>query len=186
MGAAGVQVGTAFAFREDPAATRRFRNANLIAQARSWNGGSFYRSPCLSTGFPLSRAPLQGTSSQAAVYEARKAVCDMGYLREPYAMADGSIGYRCAAEPVANYVAKGGKAEETIGRKCLCNALLANVGLAQVRNDGSVEPPLVRCRGRPEYRRPVSCARQELLFRCRCRRVPAGRHGRLTVRRQAH
>ena len=41
---------------------------------------------------------------------------------------EGNIGYRCAAEPVANYVAKGGKAEDTVGRKCLCNALLANIG----------------------------------------------------------
>jgi nitronate monooxygenase len=44
---------------------------------------------------------------------------------------------------VANYVAKGGKVEETVGRKCLCNALLANIGYAQVRKDKSVEPPLV-------------------------------------------
>ena len=58
-------------------------------------------------------------------------------------MPDGKIGYRCSAEPVANYVAKGGKVEDTVGRKCLCNALLANIGHAQTRKDGSVEPPLV-------------------------------------------
>jgi nitronate monooxygenase len=40
-------------------------------------------------------------------------------------------------------VAKGGKVEETVGRKCLCNALMANIGYAQTRKDGSVEPPLV-------------------------------------------
>jgi nitronate monooxygenase len=44
---------------------------------------------------------------------------------------------------VANYVAKGGKVEDTVGRKCLCNALLANIGHAQVRKDQSVEPPLI-------------------------------------------
>ena len=53
------------------------------------------------------------------------------------------IGYRCSAEPVANYVAKGGKIEDTVGRKCLCNALMANIGHAQTRKDGSAEPPLV-------------------------------------------
>ena len=53
------------------------------------------------------------------------------------------IGYRCSAEPVENYLAKGGKIEETVGRKCLCNALLANIGHAQVRKDGSVEPALI-------------------------------------------
>ena len=33
--------------------------------------------------------------------------------------------------------------EDTVGRKCLCNALMANVGHAQVRKDKSVEPPLI-------------------------------------------
>jgi nitronate monooxygenase len=64
-------------------------------------------------------------------------------LRESYLAPDGKIGYRCSAEPVANYVAKGGKIEETVGRKCLCNALMANVGYQQTRKDGSVEPPLI-------------------------------------------
>jgi nitronate monooxygenase len=44
---------------------------------------------------------------------------------------------------VANYVAKGGKVEDTVGRKCLCNALMANIGHQQTRKDGSLEPPLV-------------------------------------------
>ena len=30
-----------------------------------------------------------------------------------------------------------------MGRKCLCNALLANIGYQQIRRDGSVEPALV-------------------------------------------
>ena len=51
--------------------------------------------------------------------------------------------YRCSAEPVENYVLKGGKAEDTVGRKCLCNALMANIGHQQTRKDGSVEPPLI-------------------------------------------
>ena len=58
-------------------------------------------------------------------------------------MGDDKIGYRCSAEPVENYVAKGGKIEDTVGRKCLCNALLANVGHAQARKDDTVEPALV-------------------------------------------
>jgi nitronate monooxygenase len=40
-------------------------------------------------------------------------------------------------------VAKGGTAENTVGRKCLCNALLANVGHPQVRNGAGGEPALV-------------------------------------------
>jgi len=30
-----------------------------------------------------------------------------------------------------------------VGKVCLCNALLANIGLEQVRADGYVEPPLI-------------------------------------------
>jgi nitronate monooxygenase len=41
------------------------------------------------------------------------------------------------------YLSKGGKIEETVGRKCLCNALMANIGHQQTRKDGSVEPALV-------------------------------------------
>ena len=41
------------------------------------------------------------------------------------------------------YVKKGGAQEDTEGRKCLCNGLMANVGLGQHRKDGYVEDLLV-------------------------------------------
>jgi nitronate monooxygenase len=41
------------------------------------------------------------------------------------------------------YVCKGGKAEDTIGRNCLCNALVANIGHPQVRGGKYVERGLV-------------------------------------------
>ena len=53
------------------------------------------------------------------------------------------MGYRCPGEPVALYARKGGDPADTVGRACLCNALTANVGLAQTRKDGFTEPPLV-------------------------------------------
>eukprot|EP00957_Ditylum_brightwellii_P058049 4402392-Ditylum_brightwellii.AAC.1 len=56
----------------------------------------------------------------------------MGYLREMYTKEDGTMGFRCAAEPVDAYLKKGGEIEATHGRKCLCNALCANVGMPQV------------------------------------------------------
>ncbi|NIP80876.1 MAG: nitronate monooxygenase, partial [Gemmatimonadetes bacterium] len=40
-------------------------------------------------------------------------------------------------------VKKGGELEDTVGRKCLCNALMADIGHAQVRKDGSVERPIL-------------------------------------------
>jgi nitronate monooxygenase len=141
-GAAGVQVGTAFAFSEE-SGLRHDLKRTLIAQAVAGSGEVFTDPLASPTGFPFKVAQLNGTSSDAGVYQARKRVCDLGYLREPYATEDGKIGYRCASEPVANYLSNGGKVEDTVGRKCLCNALLANIGHAQTRKDGTAEPALV-------------------------------------------
>jgi nitronate monooxygenase len=77
------------------------------------------------------------------VYAERERVCDLGYLRQVYRRADGGLGYRCPGEPVDSYVRKGGKIEDTIGRKCLCNGLTANIGLGQRQANGSVEKPLL-------------------------------------------
>ncbi len=142
QGAAGVQVGTAFAFSEESGMRPDLKN-ELIAQAAT-NSGVVFTDPLASpTGFPFKVAILPGSYSDPAVAEARTRVCDIGLLRESYVQPNGNIGYRCSAEPVANFVAKGGAVEETVGRKCLCNALMANIGHAQLRKDGSVEPPLV-------------------------------------------
>jgi nitronate monooxygenase len=142
QGAAGVQVGTAFAFTEESGLAPDLKK-KLLAQAVAGTGDVFTDPLASPTGFPFKVAQMQGSYSDPEVAEARTRVCDLGYLREAYAVPDGTIGYRCAAEPVANYVSKGGKVEETVGRKCLCNALMANIGLAQIRKDGSLEPPLV-------------------------------------------
>jgi nitronate monooxygenase len=141
-GAAGVQVGTAFAFTEESGLRPDLKN-ELLAQAVAGTGVVFTDPLASPTGFPFKVAQIQGSYSDAEVTAARTRVCDLGYLREPYAAPDGNVGYRCAAEPVANYVAKGGKAEDAAGRKCLCNALMANIGHQQTRKDGFVEPALV-------------------------------------------
>jgi nitronate monooxygenase len=142
QGAAGIQVGTAFAFSEE-SGLRPDLKKQLLAQAAAGAGDVFTDPLASPTGFPFKVAQLEGTSSALSVYQERTRVCDLGYLREPYAADDNKIGYRCSAEPVANYLAKGGKIEDTVGRKCLCNALLANIGHAQTRKNDSVEPALV-------------------------------------------
>ena len=86
---------------------------------------------------------MSGSTSDADVYQARTRKCDLGYLREAYVRDDGSTGYRCAAEPVADYVRKGGSLEDTVGSTCLCNGLMAACGLGQVRADARLEPPIV-------------------------------------------
>jgi nitronate monooxygenase len=142
QGAAGIQVGTAFAFSEE-SGMRADLKKKLMAQAIKGSGEVFTDPLASPTGFPFKVALLEGTSSKFEIYQERKRVCDLGYLRDPYAAENGTIGYRCSAEPVANYLAKGGKIEDTVGRKCLCNALMANVGHAQMRKDDVEEPPLV-------------------------------------------
>jgi nitronate monooxygenase len=140
-GAAGVQVGTAFAFCEESGLQAEYKQA-VLAQVRAGQARVVTDPLASPTGFPFKVAQVPGTMSDAALYEARTRVCDLGYLREAYRADDGSIGYRCAAEPTSAYVSKGGTIADTVGRKCVCNALLANIGLGQVRGR-TVEAGLV-------------------------------------------
>ena len=140
-GAAGVQVGTAFAFCEESGLRADYKQA-LLAQVRAGTVAVFTDPLASPTSFPFKVAPLAGTIAERSVYEARTRVCDLGYLREAYRREDGAVGYRCAAEPVSVYVSKGGRIEDTIGRKCICNALVATVGLGQVRGR-TLEPGIV-------------------------------------------
>ena len=142
QGAAGIQVGTAFAFSQESGLRPDLKN-RLLAKAVTGSGEVFTDPLASPTGFPFKVAQLEGSYSDADVAAARKRVCDLGYLREPYTNPSGNIGYRCSAEPIDIYVSKGGKIEDTVGRKCLCNALMANIGHAQTRKDEAEEPALV-------------------------------------------
>ncbi|MFL1380039.1 MULTISPECIES: nitronate monooxygenase [unclassified Nocardiopsis] len=141
-GAAGVQVGTVFALARESGLAPGLRDRLLDAGA---TGGLAVRNdPAASpTGFPFKVARLPGTLSEQEDYTRRPRLCDLGYLRTPFRKGNGAVGYRCPAEPVDTYVGKGGDAGDAADRRCLCNALTANVGLAQHRPDGYVEPPLV-------------------------------------------
>jgi nitronate monooxygenase len=142
QGAAGVQVGTAFALCRESGLADDVRH-ELIAEARAGRARIFTDPLASPTGFPFKVADLAGSLSDPAVYAKRRRICDLGSLRQPYRRGDGGIGYRCPAEPVAAYVAKGGLEEDTVGRKCLCNALAANAGSPQVLPDGTKEKCLV-------------------------------------------
>ncbi len=141
LGAAGIQVGTAFAFCAesgvDSELKQRAIQLSLKGQAH------VFTDPLASpTGFPFKVAQVGNTLSDTDCFAGRARVCDLGYLRHLYRKADGEIGYRCPAEPVADYVAKGGLEEETAGRMCVCNGLLATVGIGQIRSRGT-EPALI-------------------------------------------
>jgi NAD(P)H-dependent flavin oxidoreductase YrpB (nitropropane dioxygenase family) len=141
-GAQGVQVGTLFALTPASGITAALRGE---LRSRLDDGRLEVRTDADAspTGFPFKVAVLPGTAAQPEVYEARPRLCDLGYLRVPYEKPNGAVSYRCPAEPVADYVRKGGKLEDTVGRKCLCNALTADIGLPQTRRDGYQEVPLV-------------------------------------------
>lgn len=87
-------------------------------------------------------AALAGTLSDAGVLAARPRICDLGYLREACTDDDGTIRFRCPSEPVNAYISKGGDHADTVGRACICNALLATVGLPQIRAGRLEEPPI--------------------------------------------
>lgn len=143
-GASGVQVGTAFAFCAESGLSDDIKR-RVHQLVREGKAEVFTDAAASPTGFPFKVLQLEGTLSEASLYEERERICDLGYLRQAYMRPDGSIGWRCPGEPVDDYVRKGGNIEDTKGRKCLCNALVANVGMAQSRPGGTHELPLVTC-----------------------------------------
>ena len=141
-GACGVQVGTAFAFSRESGFVAEVKS-QVVDHALRGQAHVFTDPRVSPAGFPFKVVSRRDSLSNGLVYAARRRVCDLGYLRQPYKRQDGTLGYRCPAEPALDYLRKGGRADETVGRKCLCNALMASVGLAQVRNAGYVEQFLV-------------------------------------------
>jgi NAD(P)H-dependent flavin oxidoreductase YrpB (nitropropane dioxygenase family) len=138
-GAAGIQVGTLFAYCDESGITEPLRRSVLESALR---GAVRVRtdSRASPTGFPFKRVSWEGDPAVGVV---RKRICDLGYLRDAYARGEKGIGYRCASEPEDQFISKGGAPDETPGRECLCNSLLATVGLGQLREGGAVEPPLL-------------------------------------------
>ena len=141
-GASGIQVGTAFAFSDESGITAELKRT-IIDMALAGEAEVLTDAVASPTGFPFKVLQLDTSISNPTVYQKRKRICDLGYLRKAYRKDDGSVGYRCAAEPVEQFVAKGGKEADTVGRKCLCNSLFAVIGLSQVTTDGTREPAIL-------------------------------------------
>jgi len=142
LGANGIQIGTLLAFSDESGFTDTIKQ-QTIERIHNNNIVVFTDPSASPTGFPFKILSLTGSLSETDVYQDRNRRCDLGYLRQLYEKPDGKIGYRCPAEPAAAYMAKGGKSKDVMGKKCLCNALLSNIGLAQVRKNGYVESTLV-------------------------------------------
>ena len=136
-GAAGIQVGTAFAYSVESGMRDDYKQT-VLQQAAAGTARVFTDPLASPSGFPFKVVQLEGTVSEASIYQARPRVCDLGYLRAAYRTPDGAIDFRCAGEPVNVYQSKGGDAADTEGRKCICNALIATMGYPQTRSGGKL------------------------------------------------
>lgn len=138
LGARGIQVGSLFAFCMESGIATPHRRAILSAI----KGGRLdvFTDPRASpTGYPFKILRGPGIPEQP---ENRIRRCDLGYLRECYERPDGQIGYRCPGEPEDAWVRKGGRPEDCLGRRCLCNGLIANIGHPQPRAESDESPLL--------------------------------------------
>jgi NAD(P)H-dependent flavin oxidoreductase YrpB (nitropropane dioxygenase family) len=142
LGAAGIQVGTAFAFCEE-SGVRPDLKAQAIQLSRTGQTRVFTDPLASPTGFPFKVLQLPDTLADTPANAARTRLCDLGFLRHAYRKPDGTVGYRCPAEPAEDFVRKGGPLAETEGRQCVCNGLIATIGLAQVRLGNELDLPLV-------------------------------------------
>lgn len=136
-GAQGIQAGTIFAFSRESGILSNIKQQVMEeALAHRLNVYTDFRaSP---TGYPFKIVAVPGTVTLTG--RDRPRLCDLGYLRQLYWTESNTVGYRCPGEAIDNYVAKGGSAEDTAGRQCLCNGLLATIGLGQARQDGPERP----------------------------------------------
>ncbi|MCC6316896.1 MAG: nitronate monooxygenase [Gemmatimonadaceae bacterium] len=135
-GAAGIQVGTLFAFCQESGVTPELR-ARVLAGVQDGSARVRTDPRASPTGYPFKVVEVGDDSWHEG---RRERVCDLGYLRTAYMSEAGRIGYRCSAEPVDAYVKKGGDAADTVGRRCLCNGLTATIGYGQRRDAGDEEP----------------------------------------------
>ncbi len=142
QGAAGVQVGTLFAISNHSGFSGKTRR-QLLDKLKSNSLEIKTDVKASPTSFPIKIAKLEGHTSTTEGFAARPKLCDLGYLREPAISETGRTIYRCPSEPDDQFIKKGGAVEDIDGRKCLCNGLMANIGLPQARKDGYVEAPIV-------------------------------------------
>ncbi len=104
-GAAGVQIGTAFAFCNESGLAPHLK-AQVIALVTSGPPDVFTDPLASPTGFPFKVLPLPGSLTDPLTPARSLRICDLGYLRTAYRTPDGSLGWRCPAEPIDDFIAK--------------------------------------------------------------------------------
>ncbi len=149
VGARGVQVGSAFALAMEAGIQPVHRTAIFQALRQGISDADLVRTTLFSpTGFPFKVAQLSGTLSDEDVYAARRRVCDLGFLQQrglskPDADGNRRLFQRCPAAPLDDFVNKRGLPMNAEGKRCLCNGLLAGVGLGQVNAQSGEELAIV-------------------------------------------
>jgi nitronate monooxygenase len=137
-GATGVQVGSNFALAEESGMKSAYRIEILNELKKETAEAALVQTTLYSpTGYPFKVVQLNGTLADDAVYAARPRVCDIGLLQQLGLGKPGTDGtrrlfQRCSAAPVEGFISKRGLQHNAADRRCLCNGLLACVGLGQV------------------------------------------------------
>jgi nitronate monooxygenase len=138
-GAVGVQTGSIFALAEESGMRPEYRLAILKELRKGTDDAALVWTTLFSpTGFAFKVVQLKATLAEQAVFESRHRVCDIGLLQQLGVSKPGDDGgrklfQRCAAGPIEGYIHKRGLQRNTEERRCLCNGLLACVGLGQIR-----------------------------------------------------
>ena len=151
LGACGVQVGSLFALAEESGMKSIYRIAILNELKKETDDSRLVLTTLFSpTGFPFKVVQLEDTLSDDAVYDARRRVCDIGLLQQrglskPSEDGTRRLFQRCPAAPLDDFVSKRGLPLNAGDRRCLCNGLLACVGLGQagIQNGEQVEEPAI-------------------------------------------
>jgi len=140
-GAYGIQVGSRFALSDESGMRRDLKDA-VLAQNAHGEEHLVTHARVSPTGYPFKVRELAGTLSDPTVYAKRKRLCNKGYLLQAKyeEQVDGSVKetYICPAMPEKQYRKLGGVEDDLEDRVCLCNTLLATVGLFD-----QDEPPMV-------------------------------------------
>jgi NAD(P)H-dependent flavin oxidoreductase YrpB (nitropropane dioxygenase family) len=152
VGAVGIQVGSTFALTEESGMKPEYRSAILRELRNGTNDAALVKTTMFSpTGFSFKVVQLPGTLSEDDVYATRPRMCDIGLLQQrgfskPDEDGTRTLFQRCAAAPIEGYVSNRGIERNTEERRCLCNGLLAAIGLGQVKKLGgewTEEPAIV-------------------------------------------
>jgi NAD(P)H-dependent flavin oxidoreductase YrpB (nitropropane dioxygenase family) len=151
-GAVGIQVGSNFALAEESGLSPVYRSAILKELKKGSPDAALVQTSLYSpTGFPFKVAQLNGTLSEETVYTDRRRVCDLGFLKQrglskPDADGNRRLFQRCPAAPIEDFISMRGLPFNAEGKRCLCNGLLAGIGLGQVGTqpgESTEEPAII-------------------------------------------